>query len=180
MSLRPLRNVSREEYGCYPEYADLNNALSEFLEVEEDCVIPTNGSDEAIKTIFDTYVEKGDEVILLSPSYSMYELYAQVAGAKIVWISYRLNDFYFPIEEILNAIRPNTRLIALANPNNPTGTLIRREDLLRIVEANPKWRSSLMKLMVLYAKANKYRLGNHVFRMSLSHKHSQKRMAWPA
>ncbi len=150
--IEALRNISREECGCYPEYADLNKALSQFLKVEENCVIPTNGSDEAIKTIFDTYVEKGDEVILLFPSYSMYELYAQVAGAKIVWISYRLDDFYFPIEEILNAIRPNTRLIALANPNNPTGTLIRREDLLRIVEANPRMAVLIDEAYSPYAK----------------------------
>ena len=150
--IEALRNISKEECGCYPEYPDLNKALSQFLKVEENCVIPTNGSDEAIKTIFDTYVEKGDEVLLLSPSYSMYELYAQVAGAKIVWISYLLDDFSFPIEEILNAIRPNTRLIALANPNNPTGTMIQRKDLLRIVEANPKMAVLIDEAYRSYAK----------------------------
>jgi histidinol-phosphate aminotransferase len=136
--MEAMGKISREECGCYPEYADLNKALSQFLEVREECVVASNGSDEAIKTIFDTYVDKGDEVILLTPSYSMYELYAQVAGAKIIWVPYCFDDFSFPIDEILKAIRPNTRLIALANPNNPTGTLIAREDLVKIIEANPK------------------------------------------
>ncbi len=150
--IEALGTISREACGCYPEYADLNKALSQFLGLAEDCVIPANGSDEAIKAIFDTYVEKGDEVILLSPSYSMYELYAQVAGAKIVWVSYCLDDFSFPIEEILNAIRPNTRLIALANPNNPTGTLIKREDLLKIVKANPRMAVLIDEAYGPYAK----------------------------
>jgi histidinol-phosphate aminotransferase len=150
--LEALAKISREEYACYPEYEDLNNALSEFLRVAKDCLIPTNGSDEATRAIFDTYIEKGDEVILLSPSYFMYELYAQVAGAKIVWMPYCLRDFSFPIEEILNAIGPNTRLIALANPNNPTGTLIEREDLLRIIEANPKMAVLIDEAYGPYAK----------------------------
>jgi histidinol-phosphate aminotransferase len=158
--LEALGKISREEYGCYPEYEALSNALSGFLRVAKDCLIPTNGSDEAIRAIFDTYLEKGDEVILLSPSYSMYELYAQVAGAKIVWVSYCLRDFSFPIEEVLNAIGPNTRLIALANPNNPTGTLIERKDLLRIVEANPKMAVLIDEAYGHYAKQTNIDLAN--------------------
>jgi len=130
-----VKKISAESYGCYPEYKDLNSALSQFFDVANSCIIPTNGSDEGIRSLFDVYVEKGDEVILLSPSYSMYELYAQVAGANIVWVPYR-SDFSFPIDEVLQAIRPCTRLIALATPNNPTGTLISRSDLERIIEAN--------------------------------------------
>ncbi len=150
--MEAIGKISREECGCYPEYADLNKALSQFLSVREECVIASNGSDEAIKTIFDAYVDKGDEVILLTPSYSMYELYAQVAGAKIIWVPYGSDGFSFPIEEILEAIRPNTRLIALANPNNPTGTLIDREDLIKIIEANPKMAVLIDEAYGLYAR----------------------------
>ena len=135
--LEALRNIAREAYGFYPEYGQLVSALSNFLNVPKECILPTNGSDEAIRALFDTYVEKADKVILLSPSYSMYELYAQVAGAQIVWVKYNFDDFSFPIEEVIQAIEPDTRLIALANPNNPTGTLIKREELLKIIQANP-------------------------------------------
>jgi histidinol-phosphate aminotransferase len=133
--LEALRAVTRAEYGCYPEYENLIAALSGFLKVPDTCILPTNGSDEAIRSLFDAYVEKEDEVILLVPSYSMYEIYAGVAGCKIVWVPYP-EDFSFPIEAVLKAIGPKTRLIALANPNNPTGTLIAREDLVKIIEAN--------------------------------------------
>lgn len=134
--LEALRNISRVEYGCYPEYVNLIVALSRFLKVPAECILPTNGSDEAIRSLFDAYIEKEDEVILLSPSYSMYEIYAQAAGCNIVWVPYP-EDFSFPIKAVLEAISPKTRLIALANPNNPTGTLIAREDLLKIIKANP-------------------------------------------
>ncbi len=146
-----IAKVTREEYGCYPEYEELYRALSAYLGVREECVIACNGSDEAIKVLFDVYVEKGDEVILLAPSYSMYELYAEVAGAKIVWVSY-LPGFIFPIEEILKQIGPKTRFIAIANPNNPTGTLIAREDLVKIIEKNPQMAVLIDEAYVPYAK----------------------------
>lgn len=133
--METLRLASREACGCYPEYEQLTQGIACHLGVEEACILPTNGSDEAIKAVFDVYVDKGDEVILLSPSYA-YEHFAQLAGAAITWIAYR-EDFSFPLEEILKVIQPTTRLIVIANPNNPTGTLIPRRDLVKIVEANP-------------------------------------------
>jgi histidinol-phosphate aminotransferase len=135
--LEALRNIPRETYGCYPEYRELLETLSAFLHIPSECILPTNGSDEAIRALFDTYVEKGDQVVLLAPSYPLYELYAKIAGAEILWVSYDLNSGEFPIEEVLRVIEPDTRLIALANPNNPTGTLIERQELLRIIQANP-------------------------------------------
>jgi histidinol-phosphate aminotransferase len=135
--IEAIRKMTAVELSCYPEYEDFNRALSQFLGVDAENILPTNGSDEAIRTLFETYVDKGDEVILLTPSYSLYELFAQIAGAKIIWIPYS-EDFSFPIEKVMQAIHSKTRLIALANPNNPTGTVICREDLQRIIEVNPE------------------------------------------
>src|SRR5262249_17034188 len=134
--MEAVAKVPRINCSCYPEPDHLIQALSRFLGVARECLLPTNGSDEAISAVFEPYVDKGESVILLSPSYDMYALYANITGAHIHWIAYR-EDFQFPLEEILQAIQPDTRLVVLANPNNPTGTLISRESLLRIVEANP-------------------------------------------
>ena len=82
----------------------------------------TNGTDEAIQVLVNTYVDDGDEVLLLRPSYAMYRFYAEVAGASIREIDYRAQKLAFPLEELLAAIRPQTRAILIANPNNPTGT----------------------------------------------------------
>jgi histidinol-phosphate aminotransferase len=97
----------------------------------------TNGTDEAIQLVVNTYVDDGDDVLLLKPSYAMYRFYAEVAGAAVREIEYRHEDLAFPLEELLGAIRPETRSILIANPNNPTGTGIGAEGLRRVIEAAP-------------------------------------------
>ncbi len=82
----------------------------------------TNGTDEAIQVFINTYVDAGQEVVLLRPSYAMYRFYAEVAGAALRTIDYPQPDMEFPLEEVLDAITPETRAVLIANPNNPTGT----------------------------------------------------------
>jgi len=106
----------------YPEYADTKTALGEFFGVTPEQFLLTNGTDEAIQVFINTYVNSGDEVVLLRPSYAMYRFYAQVAGAAIHEIDYRPPQMDFPLEELLKAITPRTRAVLIANPNNPTGT----------------------------------------------------------
>ena len=97
--MEALRSISKETCGCYPDYGNLYQTLSRDLEIDQNCLLVSNGSDEAIKMIFETYVDRRDEVILLSPSYYMYEFFAQAAGAKITWVAYG-EGFTFPLEEI--------------------------------------------------------------------------------
>src|SRR5665811_846757 len=96
--------------------------------------ISDSGTDEAIQVIVNTYIDDGDDVLLLRPSYAMYRFYAEVAGASIREIDYRPENLAFPLEELLDAIRPSTRAILIANPNNPTGTGIAIEGIERILE----------------------------------------------
>ena len=84
--------------------------------------------------LINTYVDDGDEVLLLRPSYAMYRFYAEVAGASVREIPYRAQKLAFPLEELLDAIRPTTRAILIANPNNPTGTGTSRAGIERILE----------------------------------------------
>src|SRR5262249_7889577 len=69
-----------------------------------------------------TYVDDGQEVVLLKPSYAMYRFYCEVAGARIREIDYPPPGMEFPLEALLAAITPETRAVLFANPNNPTGT----------------------------------------------------------
>ncbi len=82
----------------------------------------TNGTDEAIQVFINTYVDDGQEVLLLRPAYAMYRFYAEVAGARIREIDYAPPGMEFPLDALLDAITPDTRAVLLANPNNPTGT----------------------------------------------------------
>ena len=127
-------NLTEAMLSVYPEYSETKRDLARFFNVEPDDFILTNGTDEAIQVLVNTYVDDGDEVILLRPSYAMYRFYAEVAGAKVRQLPYRQQKLAFPLEELLEAITPHTRAILIANPNNPTGTGITRAGIERILE----------------------------------------------
>ena len=94
----------------------------------------TNGTDEAIQVLINTFVDDGDEVIILRPSYAMYRFYAEVAGAKFSELDYRADTLAFPLEELLEAIQPTTRAVLISNPNNPTGTSVKIDGIERILK----------------------------------------------
>jgi histidinol-phosphate aminotransferase len=121
----------------YPEYGEAKQELAAFFGVAPEALLFTNGTDEAIQVLVNTYVDDGDDVLLLRPSYAMYRFYAEVAGASIREIDYCAEDLAFPLEKLVAAIRPATRAVILANPNNPTGTGIGLDGVKRILEAAP-------------------------------------------
>ncbi len=127
-------HLSEAGLAIYPEYGAIKQELAEFFGVEPDDFILTNGTDEAIQVLINTYIDDGGEVLLLRPSYAMYRFYSEVAGARIREIPYRAQKLAFPLEELLDAIRPSTRAILIANPNNPTGTGTSRAGIERILE----------------------------------------------
>ncbi len=126
--------LSQERLAVYPDYARVKETLSAFFKVAPEQLLLTNGTDEAIQVLINTYVDDGDEVLLLRPSYAMYRFYAEVAGANIVEIDYQPPEVEFPLQELLKAITPRTRAVLIANPNNPTGTSIGLEEIERILK----------------------------------------------
>ena len=125
--------LSIGQLAVYPEYVETREDLARFFGVREEQLLLTNGTDEAIQVLINTYVDDGDDVLLLRPSYAMYRFYAEVAGASIREVDYRAADLAFPLEELLDAIRPTTRAILIANPNNPTGTGLDLEGVRKIL-----------------------------------------------
>ena len=106
----------------YPEYGAAKAAVARFFRVAPEQFVFTNGTDEAIQIFINTYVDDGQEALLLRPAYAMYRFYAEVAGAKIREIDYDGPNMQFPLAAVLDAITPATRAVLIANPNNPTGT----------------------------------------------------------
>jgi histidinol-phosphate aminotransferase len=125
--------MTAEALSIYPEYVETLPRLAAFFGVAPEEFTLTNGTDEAIQLLVNTFVNSGDEVLLMRPSYAMYRFYAQVAGARVREIDYR-EDLGFPLDRLLEAIGPATRAILLANPNNPTGTAICREEIAQILD----------------------------------------------
>ena len=114
--------LTEDALAVYPEYEDARRELAESFGVPQDRLLFTNGTDEAIQVVINTYVDDGDEVLVLKPAYAMYRFYAEVAGATIREIEYSNTDLAFPLDDVLAAISPQTKAILIANPNNPTGT----------------------------------------------------------
>ena len=114
--------VSAEGLAVYPEYSAAKEAVARYFRVTPEQFVFTNGTDEAIQVFINTYVDDGQEVLVLKPAYAMYRFYAEVAGAKVVEVEYPQPEMEFPLQQVLDAITPNTRAVILSNPNNPTGT----------------------------------------------------------
>jgi len=127
--------IASELPSLYPEYGAARAAVARHLGVAEESLLLTNGTDEAIQLLVDTYVETGDEVQLLRPSYAMFRFYAERAGAAVRAVDYRADDLSFPLPELVGALSSRTRLVVVANPNNPTGTALPFPGLAELLAA---------------------------------------------
>jgi histidinol-phosphate aminotransferase len=106
----------------YPEQFALLQALAVHLGAEPDSLIIGNGSNNVLDLIARTYLGKGDEAVVSEYAFAMYRLAVQSAGATTVVAAAK--DYGHDLEAMRSAITPSTKIIWLANPNNPTGTFI--------------------------------------------------------
>lgn len=134
--LEALGRISRGDLTRYPEREPAERAVAGHLGLDAAQVLLTNGVDEAIHVLCQTYLDPGTEMLLPVPTYSMYEVYASGTPAHVVQVPAE-HGFHFPVSGLLEAITPATRLIAIANPNSPTGQAASRRDILSVVEAAP-------------------------------------------
>jgi histidinol-phosphate aminotransferase len=132
--LERLRSLTLEDLARYPEREPVETKLAAFLGIPAAELLLTNGVDEAIHLLCETYLEAGDEALIVVPTYSMYRIYMMAAGAQVIGVPAGEN-FTFPFEDLKSRITSRTRLIAIANPNNPTGAVASHEHLLEIARA---------------------------------------------
>jgi histidinol-phosphate aminotransferase len=130
--------LTAPQLSMYPEYADSLRELAAFFGVASEEFTLTNGTDEAIQLLVNTFVDDGGDVVTLKPSYAMYRFYAEVAGASIREVEFHRETLGFPLEELLAALRPETKAVLIANPNNPTGTGVGLDAIRAILEAAPR------------------------------------------
>ncbi|MFZ3210954.1 MAG: histidinol-phosphate transaminase [Terriglobales bacterium] len=134
--LERVRQLQFDQLARYPERESVERQIAAHLGVDCAGLLLTNGVDEAIHLVCETYLEVGDEVLIVVPTFSMYEIYAAATGARVITIPAG-PEFRYPTDDVLARISPRTRLIAIANPNNPTGAVVARGDLLRVLRAAP-------------------------------------------
>jgi len=133
-----LRNaLTPQSLTVYPDYTRVRRTLSEFFQLPQTEMLLTNGTDEAIQVLINTYVDAGADVLVPRPSYAMYRFYAEVAGANINEVDYTPPVCAFPLEPLLAKITPATKAILISNPNNPTGTGVSLLAIEQILKAAP-------------------------------------------
>lgn len=121
----------------YPEYEKLEKKIGQFVKVNKNQIMITNGSDQGIDLIFRTFTDRGDTVIIPTPSFPMFSQCAQIMGNKILQPLYSKKDLAFPLKEVLAMINESVKLIIICNPNNPTGTLVSIENIEKIAQKAP-------------------------------------------
>jgi histidinol-phosphate aminotransferase len=134
--LEALGKISASDLTKYPERESVERKVASNLKLDADQVLLTNGVDEAIHVLCQTFLDRGDELLLPIPTYSMYEVYGSGTEAEIKTVGPE-DDFRFPFAQLLDAITPRTKLIAIANPNSPTGTVVPRQQILEVLERAP-------------------------------------------
>ncbi len=131
--LEAIKNINYKTINFYPAYENLISEIAKFNKVAENMIVATNGADEAFKYIYDAFINPNDEILSVTPAFSMPKQYAITAGANFIEIPYK-EKWIFPIEDFLNRINDTTKMIMLTSPNSPTGDVLEEKDIEAILQ----------------------------------------------
>lgn len=136
-AVEALRRLG-DELHRYPEQVDqhLVASIAEAEGLKPEMILPSNGSDELIGLLATAYLEDGDEAIYTQHGFLVFPQSIRIAGG--VPVVAQDDELTVSIDHILACVTPKTRLIFLANPNNPTGTMVERAEIERLIAAVPQ------------------------------------------
>ena len=139
--LQALAGLRAEQIGFYPPYEAATAACARYLGVDPDRLSLVNGLDEGIMATAVAYLrpEPGGpvpEAVIPDPAFEIFAFDTEIVGGKPVHVAPR-PDFSFARDAVLAAITPNTRVVFLTNPNNPTGAVIEPDDVRAVARALP-------------------------------------------
>lgn len=134
------------QVNLYPDYGKTDQIIADYAKVRKDQVIFTVGGDQGIDLIARATVEKGDKIIIPTPTFDMFKQSGQIQGARFTHPRYKEvgDEFQFPLEEVLDNIDKDTRLVVVCNPNNPTGTTVSKEDVERVIKRAKEFDAAIM------------------------------------
>lgn len=121
----------------YPDdsYSELKKEINNYVGYEPKNITVGNGSSELLDLCVKTFVDKDETILSLDPTFSMYSIYAQVFSAKYIGAKAE-EDFKLNVDSIIKDIKENNpKLVILCNPNNPTGSILTKEEVIKIVKS---------------------------------------------
>lgn len=132
----------------YPDAqaSGLREAIASQLQLRPEQLVVTNGADELITLISESFLEQGDEVMAPSPTFSEYEFGANLMGASVISVPLK-DDFSYDVDALLAALTERTKIVWICSPNNPTGTYMPKGELQRLLNQLPK------RVLVVYDAA---------------------------
>ena len=134
--LNAIKNLEPEQISHYPYYGILYDVLAHNFEVASSNIALTNGADEALSAVINTYISKDDAILTVKPSFAMPGIYAQTTGAKYIEIPYK-TKWVYPFEEIIKSVSDEVKMILITTPNNPTGDIVPLEQIVELLEKFP-------------------------------------------
>lgn len=132
-----LQQLTPEGLTIYPEREPVERIVAKRFGLQSDQIILTNGVDEAIHLMAVAFLDEGDEALICTPTFFMYDVSISLMTPHLTRIQSD-DTLSFPFERFLAAITPKTKLIIVASPNNPTGATVTRDHLLAIAAAAPQ------------------------------------------
>jgi len=148
----------------YPdsEGVSLRHILAKKFKLNSEQIILGSGSDQILELVCKGFLNKNDEVIVSKYSFIVYRIYSKINEAKVVYA--KENNFVVSIKSILSVVSKKTKIVFLANPNNPTGTYVNKTDLITL---RKKLRSDILLVVddayFEYVEKNDYKSGLDLF-----------------
>ena len=126
--------ITPEFLSRYPEPSRFIEKYAAFVGVKPSQICATNGSDNAIRYLLQTFAHPGGEVVTVEPTFEMYKVNCWLLGLKHVSVPYK-DDYQVDSESLINSITDQTNIVALVNPNNPIGDVYDEKAARAIIEA---------------------------------------------
>ena len=138
-----LSGITPNFISQYPETQEFMDCLAGFLGIEDKNICITNGSSEAIRHTIEAFTSEGGQIVGVTPSYAMYEVYAKMYGRQFIRVPYH-DDLTVTPKDIISYLNPDVQLLILLNPNNPIGNAYSNEEFEELLAAAKKYEITVM------------------------------------
>lgn len=131
------KKINSYSISAYPNISKIKKIIAKKIKVNDEMLYISAGSDLALKTCFELFTNKNDKVIILEPTFGMVNVYCDIYNLKAIKIGYDKN-LNLNFKKLLTSLTKKISLLVLANPNSPTGTIVPKKIMVKIINKSKK------------------------------------------